>query len=230
MRGKISFWVKLIFILLIFALVFQLTAPRYFERKITDYIYSSVEEAEVLSVSLHSFPALKFFLGRVDRASVRFLRLQVDDLMLAEGRLGFADLQLGRTPSGYAFTKGRNTDLKLVITRKALNAYLEKYYQTSAVKVDLNPGKVVLSLTLNWFEQEIKFSLLGSLVVESPARVVFVGKRLNVNGKGIPGVIWNQLEDRARFALDLGSLPFPVEIHQVVVREDQITLLGKNGR
>ncbi|MEC9489185.1 MAG: DUF2993 domain-containing protein [Halanaerobium sp.] len=225
---SIRFWVRLIAGFIILGLILQFALPRYFTRKVTDYLYTAVEDVDILTVSLHSFPALQLFLGRVDRASIYFTKLEVDDLQLAEGRLVFTDLALGKTTEGYAFISGENPYLDLEISEAALNEYIQRQYEIPSARIDLKPGKVDLAVTINWFGKAVDLSLQGSLVVESPTRVQFVGRAFNIEGKEIPDIIWNQLEGQVKFALDFSSLPFPLEIKQVAIGEDGLHLRGEN--
>lgn len=219
MRKK---WSLLIIIILLLYLVLELALPLLAEKEIRQGFEQDFDRIENLEVDVNSFPVLEILLSRTDRltitgSSLYYSGLEIRDLLLEYEDVSWREQKI----------RGDNVDLKLVVTEKGLNEYIaENYSELSDFELEFNPESVLLTGSINVFNNKIEVEIAGELVLEGNNQLVFEPENIQLDRISLPSSLLENVLEKVEFRLNLDRFDFPLEIEVVKIEEDRCQLLG----
>ncbi|WP_018248004.1 LmeA family phospholipid-binding protein [Orenia marismortui] len=226
-----KFRVGLIFFILFLLISTQLILPNAVSKRIKASLDKEINKSAELSLELSSFPALKLLIGRVDELIVVGEGLVVDSLPISKLNSSFKDLKLKQVEGKWKVIKGKNDYLDLELSEEGLNKYLNTRPELDIFenfKVELLKNKVMLVGDISFFNAQVNIQLSGNFNIAGPQTIVFSSDKLALENIVIPTALIEQLKDKLQFEIDLSQLPIPLEINQIILEEDRLSILGKN--
>ncbi|HHT89473.1 MAG TPA: DUF2993 domain-containing protein [Firmicutes bacterium] len=112
---------------------------------------------------------------------------------------------------------------EMILTEEDLNAYFwQEVDQDRLLRLRVAPGEIGLGGQISFWNMEWTITLLGDLEVHQGSSLRFVLKNLEVQETRIPSVLLEVLSEHYDFVVDFGVFPYPVELREVHLQEEQI--------
>jgi hypothetical protein len=112
---------------------------------------------------------------------------------------------------------------EMILTEEDLNAYFwQEVDQDRLLRLRVAPGEIGLGGQISLWNMEWTITLLGDLEVHQGSSLRFVLKNLEVQETRIPSVLLEVLSEHYDFVVDFGVFPYPVELREVHLQEEQI--------
>jgi hypothetical protein len=112
---------------------------------------------------------------------------------------------------------------EMILTEEDLNAYFwQEVDQDRLLRLRVAPGEIGLGGQISLWNMEWTITLLGDLEVHQGSSLRFVLKNLEVQETRIPSVLLEVLSEHYDFVMDFGVFPYPVELREVHLQEEQI--------
>ena len=112
---------------------------------------------------------------------------------------------------------------EMILTEEDLNAYFwQEVDQDCLLRLRVAPGEIGLGGQISLWNMEWTITLLGDLEVHQGSSLRFVLKNLEVQETRIPSVLLEVLSEHYDFVMDFGVFPYPVELREVHLQEEQI--------
>lgn len=218
--------------LVILLLVFLLTEwliPPFFTHRLEEGILASLQEVQGLKIHLKAVPSFFLLLG-----SVKDLHL------LGEGVL-IQDLRIHSFEGSYEQVRfppiwrwggewqilGKNSFLEIKLKEEDLNQYLNVYFQDLLqLKISLLEGGVSMYTTIELYQMALNLEIIGKFQVTGPKRIDFVPEDLIVKNYTLPKVMVDYLLGELDFYFDLGEIPLPIYMTDVIMMEGEVLLIG----
>ena len=162
-----------IFIILIISLYIasEIILPRIAEKRIREEILTRIDAVEELKIDARVFPAFKLLFSRIDKLEVEARGLQRNHLYLKDIKANYQEILITDNRQIMA----QNTGLKVLITQKALNSYLDNNYpHLENFQIKLTPGQVFLQGYLNILENKFKINLAGEFTIRNKNKIYFL--------------------------------------------------------
>ena len=200
----------------------ELFLPSLVENRVEKYLSGQLEEKENLQIEVISFPALKILFSRADRIYLEADVLNLEGLVLKDVSLHYSDVVLND-----GFT-GVNDRVNIMLTEEAVNNYVSKNYnQPKNLSIKFNPGQMFVEGDFDVFGYVINFKTEGNLILEKEAnRVVFVPGELQVKDYRFSEDIIRSILSGLNLSLDLNELGLPLKFDQILIRDEEVLLLG----
>ncbi len=221
-KRRKHFYYFFILILLILYLFLEIFLPGVVEKRVKSEIKNYSEDVSNLEVSVNAFPAWNLIFSRADRIDINADYINLDGLLLRDISAQYEDIIIENGE-----IKGNNTDLRINISEKNLNQYINNHYNDLGdFEINLNPGQVFMKGDISILNTSISLQLNGKFMLVSPNEIKFNPTNIKIENLTISEDLIREYIKDFGFSFNLSDLNFPINVEKIKVENDELKLLG----
>ncbi|HKM43657.1 MAG TPA: DUF2993 domain-containing protein [Limnochordia bacterium] len=207
--------------------------PRFFLLpRITSQLQREIEgslQAREVQVQVKAPWGWELFFGRLPGLEFTAWDAVIDDLQVSKVELHGEqirfDPRLLWQEQELVYTDAENVQGEIVVTESALNELLwEAVDPDRFLSLKVVPEGINLEGTINIWNMEWTVTVTGDLQVHDGTALRYVLKDLALLDTRFPAVLLDVLSDHYEFVIDFGVFPYPVELEDVFLAEQQILI------
>lgn len=225
------YWLAISIVTLILGMA---TIPRVFlvprliqglEDELSESLY-----AKQVQISVQAPLGWELLLGRIPGLDIVAAGAVVDGLGVARvevhGDQVRFDTQALWQDQEFVFVEAANLWGEITVTEGALNELFWKEVDPErSLSLRVSPQGIGVEGKISVWNMEFTITLRGDLEVLHGSALRFVLKNLEVQETRIPPILLELLSEEFNFAIDFGAFPYPVELTEVQLAEQQIKVL-----
>lgn len=180
-------------------------------------------------MEVSSFPAVKAFIGKIDKVSVKADNFKYNDIPFAEADFLLEDVRfnvISLFSEEFDFSLENQGKASFEMTEDNLADYLsEKFPDFKKPEINVYADKMMMKGISTAAGVGIDFEISGALKIEE-GKPVFKPEEINIGKSGLGSLLVERTQAEMKFDFDLESSKIPLKVTGISLQEGRIIIEG----